>query len=393
MSRMLLPVLLTEAEKVLVLGDLSQKLTALEQAKAAKKAASADHNETIKNLEGSIHGLNQSIISGTVDREVEVERRPIPFAGKVGIYRMDRDPAGELVREEHMDDDERQLRLGDTALPGGKVTNLADHQRTEEQAVAGSPEEAEEIRAQRLAAEREERVAALAAELTDNAHVIEVPREGLPPLFAGTITHGEGDATVLYEQQRDTAEEARAAVARHAAQAITAAQEEAEAKARAEATPPPAAANDPIERIMAELSARVVIEERPGGMLLARIDGAIEGLPGRQGFSGPIRATAQETIDETLAGVRQLLKDNRTWVEAIETSKKNEVARLAGEQHADDAATKKRLLKVPKGAKSKRLKVTDEAGAVLAEGGAADELPAPGPAPEVDTTPGPGEAF
>lgn len=385
MPKILLPVELTEGEKVRVLGDLSQNLTALEEARAAKKSATAQHNDTIKNLEGSIHRLNESIKSSTVDREVEIEREPNPFSGKVKIYRLDRDPK-EFVKEVEMDPDEAQLRFSDATLPGGKngkVTNLADH-LTEEQALAGTPEEAEAMRDAKLAAAREERVAALAAELTDKAHVVEVPREGLPPLFAGTITHGEGEATVLFEQQRETAAEARAAVARHAAQAITSALEAAEAAARAAETPPAA---DPIEAIMTELAGRVVLEEKPGGMFLARIDGAIEGLPGRQGFSGPIRATAQETIDETLAGIRQLLHDNRPWVDAIAASKNNEIARLAGEQFADDVATKKRLLKVPKGAKSRRVKVTDEKGEVLAEGVAAEDAPAPGPAPEVDVTP------
>ena len=370
---MLLPVLLTDAEKVHVLGEMSTKLTALEVEKAAKKAATADYNERIKNLEGSIHGLNESIKSNTVDREVEISREPNPFSGKAKIFRLDRTPP-EFVKEVEMDDDEAQMRIGEAAIPG-RGTNLADH-RTEEQEAAGSPEEAEEMRAQRLAAEREERVALLAAELTERAMVVQLPTvDGATLQFAGTIVTGEAPMAVTYEQIRETADEARAAVARNAAEHITAMQEEAETKARAAAAP---AAPDPIDAIMEKLAERIVLEEKPGGKFLAHIDGAIEGLPGRQGFSGPIRATAKETTDEMLAGLRQLLQDNRPWVEAIEVSKQNEINRLAADQQADDTATKKRLLKVPAGAKSKRkLKVTDDKGGTLAEGGDGPDVTPP----------------
>lgn len=380
MPTMLLPIELTETEKVNVLNDLSLKLTALEAAKAAKKAATAEHNEEIKNLEGSIHGLNESIKAGTVDRDVEVEREANGFAGKVKIWRLDRTPK-EFVKEVDMDPDEAQLRFKDASVPGpgGKVTNLADHQ-TEEQALANTPEEAEELRAQRLQDEREERVAALAAELTDTVHVEEVLPEGIDgvaPTFRGKLTYD----TIDYEQTRDTAEEAKAAAARHAADHITAMQEEAAAVLAASAPITP----DPIENIMAALAVRVVIEER-GADFLARIDGAIEGLPGRNGFSGPIRPTVQETTDEMLANVRQLLQDSRPWAEAVaasaETQRQNEIDKLAADQAADATATSKKLLKVPRGAKSRKtVKVVDEKGATLAEGSS-------DPAPDVTPPPG-----
>lgn len=375
---MMLRVELSEVDRLKVLDDLSGKLTKLEDLEAMKTSLP----EKIKNLRGSIHHMNESLKARQMEREVEIREEPNGFSGTISVYRVD---TGELVTERPMDPDERQLRLGETAIPG-RITNLADA-RTEEQVVAGTPEEAEELRAARLKAEREERIGTLAAELTDKAVVttLDPIEEGAAPRFKGTITHGEGDAAIVFEIGHETAEEAKTTVCRRAAEGIVAIQEEAEAAARAAAAPA-----DPIDATIAAVASRVLIKEE-GDLFFARIDGAIDGLPDSDGFSGPVRTTTVEATDALLAELRTALKEAgqhaTTWSDVEEASRQAEIKRLAEDQEKDAAKDgPKTFLKAPKGAKSKRVKVTDEKGETLSEG-AADEPPAPGPDPGVDTTP------
>ncbi len=151
-NTMLLPIELTEAERLLVLTDLSAKLTDLEALEAEKSAIP----ERIKGLKAAINHLNHSIKTNTVERDVEIREEPNTFAGTVKIFRVD---TGAWVKDRDMDPDERQLRLGDAAVPGGPVPDNVRDLRAEEQ-TAETPEEAEELRQQRLAAEEIERLAA-----------------------------------------------------------------------------------------------------------------------------------------------------------------------------------------------------------------------------------------
>lgn len=204
MPTMLLPIDLTEAERLLVLSDLSTKLTALEALTEEKKAIP----ERIKSLMGAINHLNHSIATNTVEREVEVHEEPNAFGGTVKIFRVD---TGAFVRERAMDPGERQLRLGDTPVPGptpDNVRSLAEaREKTEEQLAAGTPEEAEALRDARLADDRARRLEETLAGLT----VIVIDRED-----GHFLAHVEGKVPGVAGESglsgpiRDTAEAARA---------------------------------------------------------------------------------------------------------------------------------------------------------------------------------------
>jgi len=158
MPTLLLPVPLKDDERLTVAAKLSDALTALDGEKGKKKAATADFNAEIKTLDALIHSLNGSLITGTVEREIEIEERTDLFRGVVVTYRLD---TGLAVKERPLDPEERQMKLGETVVPGpsGVVHNMADERarRAEEQNAAATPEEAEALRDQRLAQEAAER--------------------------------------------------------------------------------------------------------------------------------------------------------------------------------------------------------------------------------------------
>ncbi len=151
---MMLPCDLTDADRLRIGEVLTTEIKAREQIEAAKKAAVKDFNVALKQHKAKEHDFNESLFTGKELREVEVEERPDYVAGIVFVHRLD---SGDCIQQRAIDPDERQVKLGidgPTVLDGGKV-DAADEQRD-----ASTPEEAEALRAERLAGERAERISA-----------------------------------------------------------------------------------------------------------------------------------------------------------------------------------------------------------------------------------------
>lgn len=153
-----LPVALTPDEHLALALEMSAVIKEAEAKELEKKATMSLLNEAVNALYSRIHDLNGPVSSGFVERDVEVREETNTFSGKVKVFRVD---TGAWVKDRDMDPDERQLRLGETAVPGptpDNVRSLSEHrEKTEEQLAAGTPEEAEALRAARLADEREAR--------------------------------------------------------------------------------------------------------------------------------------------------------------------------------------------------------------------------------------------
>lgn len=146
---------LTDAEKLVVGGNLSAALTALDAAKAARKLAMEVHKEKIDDLETSIHTINVSLSTGKCEREVEVEDRKDAETGKVTLWRLD---TNEVVNTRSLEPEERQLEIGQAPGPASLIDLGAErNRRTEEQNAAATPAEAEELRDSRLAEEASKR--------------------------------------------------------------------------------------------------------------------------------------------------------------------------------------------------------------------------------------------
>lgn len=156
-STLRLPVPMTTDERLTVTDNLSEALTSLEAEKGKKKDANHELNAAIKTLEATVHSLNQSLITGTIEREIEVKEETDLFRGVVVTIRLD---TGAAVKERPLEPDERQMSLGEPLVPGAVTDIDAERKkRTDEQNMAGSPDEAEEMRDARLAAEAAEREA------------------------------------------------------------------------------------------------------------------------------------------------------------------------------------------------------------------------------------------
>lgn len=129
----------------------------------------------------------------------------------------------------------------------------------------------------------------------------------------------------------------------------------------------------------------VIVVDREDGTFVARVEGAVPGLAGNMGLSGPIRETADAARVDLIDEIRRLMTDSVTWdavaAASAETQRQVEIDKLAEEQAVDAAKGPKKMLKAPKGAKAKKLNVQD------AEG---NPLPPAEPEPE---TPPPGCAF
>lgn len=199
----LLPVQITDAEKLVILADLSVMLTEVEKLKAEK----ARLPEAIKTIEGSMQMKNHALVAGVIEREVEIREEANPFSAKVKIFRVD---TGEYVREREMDPEEAQMQLGNSSVPGpapDNVRSLAeDREKTEEQLAAGTPEEAEALREARLADEQAARVNELVAALP-----VEIITRG-PDSFVAQVTGevpGVASARGLAGPIRDTPEKAK----------------------------------------------------------------------------------------------------------------------------------------------------------------------------------------
>jgi hypothetical protein len=148
----LLPVELTDADRLDIQRDLSGVIVSLETVEAEKREEVREYNGTIKGYKKKIKELNDSLVSGRIQREVEVEERSDFIRGVVETYRLDRQPP-EVVATRQIDPDERQVGLGlDGPTVGGETADLTEEQTAE------TPEEAESLREERLAVERSERV-------------------------------------------------------------------------------------------------------------------------------------------------------------------------------------------------------------------------------------------
>jgi hypothetical protein len=154
MPTLRLPHALSDSDRLVVSGDMSAALTKYEEVEAEKKQITSGYTKQLKELRTLMHSLNVSLTTGTIERETEVEDVEDLFAGKVRTIRKD---TGECVKERALDPEERQMKLGDSIVEGGRAIDMAAERRkrdlTEEQLAALTPEEAEQMRADRLAAE------------------------------------------------------------------------------------------------------------------------------------------------------------------------------------------------------------------------------------------------
>lgn len=206
---MLLPVTITDTEKLVILAEVSGLLTEIEKLKAEK----ARLPEAIKTLEGSMNLKNHALVAGVIERDVEVREEPNAFNAKVKIFRVD---TGAFVDERAMDPEEAQMQLGNSSVPGpapDNVRSLAEHrEKTEEQLAAGTPEEAEALREARLADEAAQRVNDLVAGLsvvitargpTEYVASVEGTLPGIASGFSGPIRETPEQAKAeLLEQVR-----------------------------------------------------------------------------------------------------------------------------------------------------------------------------------------------
>lgn len=186
MSTLRLPVRLTDEDRLHIQGDLSLALSGLEAAESAKKASNAEHNARIKSLKLTIHDHNSGLVAGVIYREVEVRDEKDFATGKTRTIRLD---TGEEVISKDIDPDERQTVLGLPA-PGSKLVDVGGD-ASDEQRDASTPEEAEAMRAERLANERAERISAAVSEA--RARIVVLPievHEGEPAQFQGTVQAG-----------------------------------------------------------------------------------------------------------------------------------------------------------------------------------------------------------
>lgn len=197
MGTLRLPVTLTDADRLTIAAEMSAAQTALEAVEAEKKAATREFNESIKAKKATIHDRNGILRAGVIHRDVEVETRDDPETGKRVTWRLD---TMTTVHASDLDPDERQV-LMDLPPPGstpvGDTSNATDEQRE-----ASTPEEAEALRAERLANERAERISAGVQEARERITV---------------LSEGEGDtawkATLQYGNRVLEAEAATAEAA------------------------------------------------------------------------------------------------------------------------------------------------------------------------------------
>lgn len=122
----------------------------------------------IKGLEARVHELKEAVKARRVTRDVEVDEIPDFASGLMHIHRKD---TGLKISDRPLRDDERQVPLGTV---NGRLADLS-----EEQAAAATPEEAEDLRAARLAQERAERIAATVAEAKPRIRITPPDSPGL----------------------------------------------------------------------------------------------------------------------------------------------------------------------------------------------------------------------
>lgn len=199
MPTLRLPVPLTVNEKLTVSDEMSTAITALETVKKEKAEVVKVFNGRIKTHETTIHDLNEALKTGTVEREVEV-REDIDYpAGVVRTMRLDTDPPTE-VSTRAIDPDERQIGLG---LDSPKLTTV-DGDRAEEQVEASTPEEAEQLYAERLAQEKAERISAAVTVAREQVTIETMPEGG--PKWRATVKYGERELAAHGETPEEAKE-------------------------------------------------------------------------------------------------------------------------------------------------------------------------------------------
>lgn len=364
MGTIRLAVPLTDADRLMILGEMSAAQSALEAAEAEKKRVSGELSEEIKGHKATVHDRNEKLRSGQIWRDVAVEIRPNPENGKHETWRLD---TNTIVRAADMDPEERQVRLGlegPKVLDGGKKDDAG---KTDEQLEADTPEEAERLRAERLANERAERISATCAEERTRITVMRNKADG--PL-EGTLNFGDHVLTGIGPDD----EQCRDAIIR---QLVPILEEQEDAAAKKVVDDAAAEA----EKARADREARIetaIAAERPR---IRAVSQPNETDPKRAFLAtlqyGNVVLQAEAETEEAAAdGVATQVRDcleadeekAAQWAGAVAASEieqnrqADEVAQLAAEQAEDDKATKKRTLggglkngglKVPKGHKKK----------------------------------------
>lgn len=361
MGTMRLPVRLTDAEQIAAGKDLAARNIEEAAILAEKQAANEGFAERLKEVRINIRALSFSVKDGTAEREIETRVEEDHLRGVIRTVRLD---TNEIHNERPMDDEERQLKL-DAGLRKAREAERKGQAPTEEQQEASTPEEAEDMRERRLKRERRERAIEAIEGVISDAIVLPCDGDGhegagfragmpaRPPLWPEAI-----------EAKGDTEHEARSILRDKIVDAILATED--------------AAAAAKTERVMARLGGllataqhqHVTADELPD-VFVSRVDT-------ERWVCEETGDTAEEAADRLRAKLLNVLQCEQA-----------EIDQLAADQAADAAKSgPKRLLRAPKGAKSKRLKVIDGDGNPLPT----DEV-APGPAPEVDVTPPEGVTF
>jgi hypothetical protein len=324
-----LPVKLTDADRLVISRDQNEAISAEEVATEKKKEVTKEHNRVIKGHRKRIKELSLALISGTIDREVEVEDRADYARGVVETFRLDTKPP-EVVKTRPIDPDERQIKL-DTAIKKAIASDAKTAPLTDEQIFASSPEEAEELRAQRLVAEKKERERQDAAVAWLNglqAKIHVFPAEEDEDGFCAKIGAVDGFAWTIMSADGQTEDEARKALGDQliAQFILVAEKKERERQER-------------ILTKLGELIPKITVQVLEAGGAVARVE-------------------AETWISEADGGTEEdATKALRVKLIAILESHEDEIEKLTAEQGADAARSKSRVgLKAPAGAKGKKTK-------------------------------------
>jgi hypothetical protein len=138
-----LAVPMNEAKEMEIHREISKVLKEIAGIEEQKKRLSP--------LKARMNELNLSIEAQTVEAEVECEEFEDLETGLIKTRRLD---TNEIFKSRRMDDEERQLKMPGSDISQSVKDKLADLNKTEEQALAGSPEEAEQLRETRLKEEK-----------------------------------------------------------------------------------------------------------------------------------------------------------------------------------------------------------------------------------------------
>lgn len=161
-----LPVELTDGEMLDVGREISEALLRRMKLDLKRRRFAKVYGERLKTIDGKISALNATFHRGTEPREVKCESTRDLIAKRVITRRMD---TYEVINDRPMYPSEFQIPIA--GMEGDQPELFPEGERaqeraagevgdlTEEQALADSPDEAEELRADRAAAEEAERAA------------------------------------------------------------------------------------------------------------------------------------------------------------------------------------------------------------------------------------------